>query len=133
MKPKKLQVFLTLLTIAAFLLPDTSFAKRGQRWRGRSGKHCVGFARPPLCPVAKRKVNIYVQPNVCSTLKSNPSCLYTVGYRSCRENGGLRGAATRSAHLCGKAADIRDGSCGFGKKHNIGSAPHRHYQVGSCF
>ncbi|MGE3262315.1 MAG: D-Ala-D-Ala carboxypeptidase family metallohydrolase [Bacteriovoracia bacterium] len=66
-------------------------------------------------------------------LQKQPSCFFTIGYRSCKTNSGIRGAARRSRHLCGKAADVRKGTCSLGQVHTKGSAVHQHFSpLGPC-
>ncbi len=108
------------------------------RYKKPKGKNSPGCreSRPGPCsfPGIKTKGNqtIYVVPNICETMKKNKNCLYTIGFRSCATNSSIRGAARNSAHLCGKAVDVRLGTCKLGAYHGKGSAAHRHYQVGSC-
>jgi hypothetical protein len=106
--------------------------KRYQRARGRRAPACVAYSRPALCKGIKAKTAIYVTPGICQMLQTKKSCFATIGYRGCRLNSSIRGAARKSSHLCGKAVDIRLGTCNVGEFHVAGSARHRHFQQGSC-
>jgi hypothetical protein len=106
--------------------------KRYERARGKRAPGCVAYPRPGLCKGIKAKTAIYVTPNICRMLQTKKSCFATIGYRGCRLNSSIRGAARKSSHLCGKAVDIRLGTCNVGEFHGAGSARHRHFQQGSC-
>ncbi len=107
--------------------------KRYKQPSGKKAPGCKDFPRPALCSGIKAKTDIYVVPEICETLKAKPKCFATIGYRSCRTNSKIRGAARRSAHLCGKAVDIRLNTCKLGDFHGKGSAKHRHYEIGKCY
>lgn len=128
--------YLAQITVFSGLGSSTAeAAKQKKRYKERAGKKapsCRDFPRPALCSGIKAKTDIYVVSQICDTLKAKPKCFATIGYRSCRTNSKIRGAARRSAHLCGKAVDIRLGTCNLGQFHGKGSAKHRHYEIGKC-
>jgi hypothetical protein len=115
-----------------------SCVKSNPRYRNPKGRNAppCNDSKPGACtfPGIKTKGNrtIYVVPQICATMKKNKSCVYTIGFRSCQTNSSIRGAARNSAHLCGKAVDIRLGTCKLGDYHGKGSAAHRHYEIGKC-
>jgi hypothetical protein len=126
------KVLLALCVGSMFLVVS---AHASGRYRGRSGAACPeDKGKPPPCPVKKKKTEIRLDSTVCRmAMQQGPNCFYTIGYRSCATNGRLRGAARHSAHLCGKAADVRQGTCRLGVHHSAGSAPHQHFQpIGGC-
>lgn len=119
-----------------FSSPYAQAATKKKRYKQQSGKKapgCKDFPRPALCSGIKAKTDIYVVSEICETLKAKPACFATIGYRSCRTNSKIRGAARRSAHLCGKAVDIRLNTCKLGDFHGKGSAKHRHHEIGKCY
>lgn len=131
---KNASLVLVVTFVAGFF--SEAFARSGPRiprYVGRSGAVCRNLAVPPECPGVRSKGgSVKVVSQICQALKKNPRCFVTNSYRTCRDTGRIRGAARNSAHRCGKAADIRLGTCGLGQVHRAGTAPHRHFQVGRC-
>lgn len=145
-----------IITIAlAAILAGTSLAaegatpmpKRRPHWMGNQGAKCPkDWPKPPSCDVPDRnykqangKEGRHLDKRICEMIKKQitktPGCVFVIGYRSCKTNGSIRGAARNSFHLCGKAADLRQGTCGaLGSVHTRGSAAHRHVSpFGGCY
>lgn len=157
--------FLSSLLLVCFLfsvvLAEDSDAKKRKRGRpryvGQTGKNCVAYddhgevcnlekenykpengipiLREPLCKQVQDHIKELERKSKATGGKSSKSCVITIGYRSCRTNGLIRGAAKNSPHLCGKAADIRNGTCkGLvgAENHSRGTAYHQHKTIGAC-
>jgi hypothetical protein len=143
-------IILPLLVVGIFCesanARRTPIPDRRPLWMGGQGSRCPSdFAKPPVCDIPDGNYKASNGPNgkhlfkgICDQIKSQltktPKCILVVGYRSCKFNSNTRGAARNSRHLCGKAADLRNGTCGaLGATHLAGTAKHQHLSpFGTC-
>lgn len=145
-------VFLPILVLGMFCESSadagrTPVPRRRPHWMGNQGSKCPGdWAKPPVCDIPARnykssngEAGKHLYKGICDKIKAQlsrtPNCVLVIGYRSCKTNGAIRGAARHSFHLCGKAADLRRGTCGaLGSTHTRGTAVHQHLSpYGGCY